>query len=161
MAGILYQPVSFQQETILGHTNKRYRINTAWSKADAARYPVNDCHEMVQDSKGRILLLTNETKNNVLVYEKEDKFKLGLEAYYVSKQQLNDGGAGKPYWIAGFMAEKLWEHISLFVNLENFTDTRQTKWDTIFTGTINNPVFRDIYAPVEGFVLNGGFKLKL
>ncbi len=37
---------------------------------DAAKYPVNDCHEMVEDSRGRILLLTNETKNNVLVYNK-------------------------------------------------------------------------------------------
>src|SRR5215218_3915848 len=72
-AGILCQPLPFTQETILGHNNKRYRINTAWSKADVARYPVNDCHEMVQDSKGRILLLTNETKNNVLVYNKSGK----------------------------------------------------------------------------------------
>ena len=37
---------------------------------DFARYPVKDCHEMVQDSKGRIILLTNETKNNVIIYDK-------------------------------------------------------------------------------------------
>src|SRR3954453_21246148 len=72
-AGILCVPMPFTNDTILGHNNKRYRINTAWSKADVARNPVNDCHEMVQDSKGRILLLTNETKNNVLVYEKSGK----------------------------------------------------------------------------------------
>jgi len=45
---------------VLGHNNKRYRINTAWSQLDVAKYPVKDCHEMVQDSKGRIILLTNE-----------------------------------------------------------------------------------------------------
>ena len=28
---------------------------------------------MVQDSKGRILLLTNETKNNVIIYDKKGK----------------------------------------------------------------------------------------
>jgi peptidylamidoglycolate lyase len=44
-----------------------------WSKADSQKNPVNDCHEMVQDSKGRILLLTNETKNNVLIYNKSGK----------------------------------------------------------------------------------------
>jgi peptidylamidoglycolate lyase len=27
-------------ETILGHNNKRYRINTKWSKADVMQYPV-------------------------------------------------------------------------------------------------------------------------
>ena len=60
-------------DTILGHNNKRYRINTKWSKADAMQYPVKDCHEMVQDKKGRIILLTNETKNNVIVYDKSGK----------------------------------------------------------------------------------------
>ncbi|ULQ56979.1 6-bladed beta-propeller [Flavihumibacter rivuli] len=61
------------EQVVLGQNNKRYKINTHWSKADISRYPVNDCHEMVQDSKGRILLLTNETRNNVLVYDKQGK----------------------------------------------------------------------------------------
>jgi len=59
------------------------------------------------------------------------------------------------------MAEKIWKHFSVFVNFENFTDTRQTKFEAIYTGSINNPVFRDIYAPLDGFVVNGGIKLKL
>jgi len=58
---------------VLGHNNKRYRINTAWSQLDVAKYPVKDCHEMVQDSKGRIILLTNEVKNNVIFYDKKGK----------------------------------------------------------------------------------------
>ncbi len=95
------------------------------------------------------------------MYEIEEQLKLGLEAYYVSRQRLSDGTTGQGYWTAGFMAEKLWETFSLFVNFENFTDTRQTKFDTIYTGSINNPLFRDIYAPVDGFVVNGGIKLKL
>ncbi|HYE56556.1 MAG TPA: TonB-dependent receptor, partial [Chitinophagaceae bacterium] len=99
--------------------------------------------------------------NNVLMYEIEDKLKLGLEAYHFSKQRLNDGSFGKPYWIMGFMGEKLWEKFSTFINFENFTNTRQTRFDTIYTGSISNPAFRDIYAPVEGFVVNGGIKIRL
>jgi outer membrane receptor for ferrienterochelin and colicins len=99
--------------------------------------------------------------NNVLMYEVEEKWKLGLEAYYTSSQVLNDSSTGKPYWVTGFMAEKLWTKFSIFINFENFTDTRQTRFDTIYTGTIDNPVFRDIYAPVDGFVINGGIKLRL
>jgi peptidylamidoglycolate lyase len=72
--GALYVPqYLLKEEVVLGHNNKRYKINTKWSKADISRNPVNDCHEMVQDSKGRILLLTNETKNNVLIYDKSGK----------------------------------------------------------------------------------------
>lgn len=59
--------------TIYGHGNMRYRMDNKWSKADPNINPVNDCHEMIQDKKGRILLLTNETKNNVLIYDKSGK----------------------------------------------------------------------------------------
>ena len=106
-------------------------------------------------------LVARHRLNNVLMYEIEDKLKIGLEAYYFSPQKLNDGATGKPYWINGLMVEKLWERFSIFVNFENFLDTRQTRFDTIYTGTITNPTFRDIYAPVDGFVINGGLKLKL
>ncbi len=42
-----------------------------WGALNSQHYPVNDCHEMVQDSQGRIILLTNHTKNNVIVYDKK------------------------------------------------------------------------------------------
>ena len=74
MAALVVKPgFPLAQDTILGQGNKRYKIDTHWSQADVAKYPVNDCHEMIQDKKGRILLLTNETHNNVLIYDKKGK----------------------------------------------------------------------------------------
>lgn len=99
--------------------------------------------------------------NSVLMYEIEDKWKIGLEAYYFSPQKLNDGTTGKDYVMCGFMAEKIWERFSLYINFENFLDTRQTRFDNIYTGTITNPIFKDIYAPLDGFVINGGIKFRL
>lgn len=106
-------------------------------------------------------LVSKHRLNNVLMYEVEDKWKIGAEAYYFGKQELNDGTTGKSYWTAGLMAEKLWERFSIFINFENLTDTRQTKFDSIYTGSITSPVFRDIYAPVDGMVINGGIKIKM
>jgi hypothetical protein len=106
-------------------------------------------------------LVAKHRLNNVLVYEIEGKIKMGLEAYYFSPQKLNDGTNGKAYWLMGFMAEKIWKRFSIFANFENIMNTRQTKFENIYTGTITNPSFRDIYAPLDGFVLNGGIKLKL
>lgn len=106
-------------------------------------------------------LVASHRLNNVLFYEVEDKLKIGLEAYYYSPQKLNDGTTGKAFWLAGFMIEKLWDHFSIYANFENFFDTRQTNFDAIYTGSINNPIFKDIYAPLDGFVMNGGIKLKL
>lgn len=82
-------------EIIFGHGNKRYRLNENWSKADVSRNPVNDCHEMVQDKKGRILLLTNETKNNVLIYDKTGKLLDSWGTEYPGAHGLtlfNEGG---------------------------------------------------------------------
>jgi sugar lactone lactonase YvrE len=50
-----------------------YQLNTKWGTLNADKTPVNDCHEMIQDAKGRIILLTNETKNNVIIYNKSGK----------------------------------------------------------------------------------------
>ena len=36
-----------------------------------------------------------------------------------------------------------------------------TKKINVYTGTITNPVFKDIYAPLDGFVINGGIKFRL
>jgi len=124
-------------------------------------YTYADANSHFNNIKEWLPLTARHRLNNVLMYEVEEKWKLGLEAYFFSQQKLNDGTNGKSYWICGFMAEKLWEKFSLFVNFENFSDTRQTKFDTIFTGTPANPVFRDIYAPVDGFLVNGGIKIKL
>lgn len=60
-------------ETVAGHGSHRYRVVPNWGVLDAGKNPVNDCHEMVQDAQGRIFLLTNETKNNVLIYDKSGK----------------------------------------------------------------------------------------
>ncbi len=75
--GILAVP-SFLQAgmadgVIIGHNQKRYKVDTRWGALDAARYPVKDCHEMVQDKKGRLILLTNETRNNVIIYNRKGK----------------------------------------------------------------------------------------
>ncbi|MGZ5190114.1 MAG: TonB-dependent receptor, partial [Flavisolibacter sp.] len=124
-------------------------------------YTYTDANTHFDDVKVQLPLTARHRLNNVLMYEIEEKLKIGLEAYFFSPQELTDGATGKPYWIAGFMLEKLWKKFSLFINFENFTDTRQTEFDTIYSGTIDNPVFRDIYAPVEGFVVNGGIKIRL
>jgi len=81
LTGTVLMPGAFSQKNDLmefadftiGHNGFKYKIDLNWGALDPAFYPVNDCHEMVQDSKGRIILLTNHTKNNVIVYDKSGK----------------------------------------------------------------------------------------
>lgn len=58
---------------LIGHGEFKYRQQPGWGILDAGKNPVNDCHEFAWDSKGRIMLLTNEVRNNVLIYDKSGK----------------------------------------------------------------------------------------
>lgn len=140
-------------------------VNMKWEYRDLKLflgYTFSDVNQTINQIKSPFPLVARHRLNNVLMYEKHENFRFGVEAYYFSPQVLNDGAKGKSYWIFGFMTEKnLGEHFSVFLNLENLLDARQTRFDTIFTGSISDPAFRDIYAPVDGFVINGGFKLHL
>ena len=106
-------------------------------------------------------LTPKHTVSTVLMYEEEGNWRIGIEAYYTSKQSLSDGTTGRSFWLFGAMIEKIWEHFSIYANCENMTGVRQTRFGNIYTGTITNPVFKDIYAPLEGFVVNAGIKFKL
>ena len=60
---------------ILGHNGYQYKVNEHWVQNNRANYPVNDCHEMVQARSGLLYLLTNETKNNILIYNRDGEIK--------------------------------------------------------------------------------------
>ena len=64
------------------------------------------------------------------------------------------------FWEFGFMAQKTFRMFSCYVNFENFTDQRQSRYKTVISGPHNNPVFDEIWNHTEGFVWNAGVKLK-
>jgi iron complex outermembrane receptor protein/outer membrane receptor for ferrienterochelin and colicins len=106
-------------------------------------------------------LVPKNKLNLTLMYEKEDNFKLGLEGYFTDNQFLNNGTRTPSFWEFGFMAQKTFRKASVFINFENFTDQRQSKYKTVVNPPHNNPSFDDIWNHTEGFVVNGGIKIKL
>jgi hypothetical protein len=61
-------------EEIIGHGDFSYRVHQSWGNLDPATHPVKNCHEMVMDSKGRLIMVTDEVKNNIIIYDKSGKF---------------------------------------------------------------------------------------
>jgi iron complex outermembrane receptor protein/outer membrane receptor for ferrienterochelin and colicins len=106
-------------------------------------------------------LVPRNKLNTALIYEKEGVIKIGLEGYFTGKQYLNNGKRTPGFSELGFMTEKVFRHFSLFVNFENFTNTRQSKYKNVVNGSHLNPTFDEIWTHTEGFVVNGGIKLKL
>lgn len=63
---------------VIGHGEFRYRVRREWGNLDNSLTPVNNCHEMVMDSKGRLIMITDEVRNNIIIYDKSGRL---LEAW--------------------------------------------------------------------------------
>lgn len=96
----------------------------------------------------------------VLVYEEHEKWRIGLESYYTGKQFRSDYTETDDYWIVGFMALRKFERISLYLNFENFSDTRQSRFENINLSNSMNPEALEVWAPMDGFIVNGGIILE-
>ncbi|MEM6799769.1 MAG: TonB-dependent receptor [Bacteroidota bacterium] len=92
----------------------------------------------------------------ILVFEQHGKWRIGLESYYTGSQFRSDYSRTRDFWIVGLMGLRQFKHFSLFLNFENFIDTRQSRYQDIVVPPVNNPTFAEIWAPTDGFVVNGG-----
>jgi iron complex outermembrane receptor protein len=99
--------------------------------------------------------------NANLMYEMNEKLRIAYEVFYVGQQYLTNGEKVRDYWVMGVSGEYKFKHFSLFLNLENFLDSRQSRWENLYSGTILNPQFREVYTPTDGIIFNGGFKINL
>jgi len=76
-AGTAIAPSAFPwvraaETAVLGQGAFRYRVVPGWGDL-GSQTPVNDCHGIAVDREGHILLFTNETKNNVIVYDRKGR----------------------------------------------------------------------------------------
>jgi iron complex outermembrane receptor protein len=95
------------------------------------------------------------------MYELEDKLRIAYELFYTGPQYTTPSEKKRGYWVTGISAERKWEHFSLFFNAENFTDVRQSKFESLYTGNITHPQFKPIWSHTEGVILNGGVRFYL
>ncbi|MGJ8694364.1 MAG: 6-bladed beta-propeller [Thalassotalea sp.] len=58
---------------IIGHGDFKYKVNYFWGDLDPNKVPVENCHGLAFDSKGRIIMVTDNDKNNFIVYNKDGK----------------------------------------------------------------------------------------
>lgn len=59
------------QGATIGHGAHRYQVDLEWCKAKRETHPVKSCHEMVMDSQKRLIMITDEAKNNILIFDKD------------------------------------------------------------------------------------------
>jgi iron complex outermembrane receptor protein len=99
----------------------------------------------------------------VAMWEKEDTGRVGLECYYTGRQRLEQNpyrSESKPYILLGALVERKIGPVRLFLNAENFTNVRQTRWDSLVrpARAVDGRWTVDAWAPLDGRVINGGVR---
>ncbi len=94
-------------------------------------------------------------------YEKEDWGRIGVEAYFTGRQELDDDpfrDVSESHFILGFLIDRKLGPFRVFLNAENILDTRQTGFDPLLRSsqTPDGRWITDVWAPLEGRAFNGG-----
>ncbi|WP_010519667.1 TonB-dependent receptor [Croceivirga radicis] len=104
-------------------------------------------------------LTAKHNAGSVLMYESE-KWRIGYETFYIGKQLLSNGFETTDFFTMGLLAMRNFKWGSTFVNFENFTDRRQSRFSPLVLPPHENPTFPEIYAPTDGFIFSIGIILK-
>ena len=96
-----------------------------------------------------------------LVKEFLESWRAGLEASYNGFQHRDDASKTPGYlFVAGLLEKKFGSHISVILNCENIFDYRQSRKETLYTGSVTTPIFKTLWGPIDGRVLNLAVRLK-
>lgn len=105
-------------------------------------------------------LTAKHNAGSVLMYEAE-KWRIGYETFYTGKQFLSNGTETTDFITMGLLLMRNFKFGSAFVNFENFTDRRQSRFSPLVMPPHDNPSFPKIYAPTDGFIFSIGVIIKL
>jgi iron complex outermembrane receptor protein len=129
-----------------------------------ATYTYVQARETVDAIERDVPLTPRHSAGLVGMWEAEDVGRVGIEWYYTGRQSLEENpyrAVSQPYMILGLLAEKQFGRLRLFVNGENLTGVRQTRWDPLLlpTRAVDGRWTVDAWAPLEGRNINGGLRV--
>lgn len=130
-----------------------------------ATYTYVQARETVDAIERDVPLTPRHSAGLVGMWEAEDVGRVGIEWYYTGRQSLEENPyrtVSEPYMILGLLAEKQFGRIRVFVNGENLTGVRQTRWDPMLLSTraVDGRWTVDAWAPLEGRNVNGGLRIR-
>lgn len=85
---------------VVGHGGFTYTVDKEWGVQDPSKIPVNDCHEMVLDSQGRIFMTTTGSdNNNIIIYDKSGKVLSSCGTEFPGAHGLSIAGEGSDQYL--------------------------------------------------------------
>lgn len=134
--------------------------------AATTTYTFTDASDVEPDVGARraVPLTPRHAAGLVVAVEREGRGRVGFEAYYTGRQRLDDNpfrDTSAPFAYIGALAERRFGRLRVFINFENLTDVRQTRFDPLVRPTpgLGGRWTVDAWAPLEGRTVNGGVRL--
>ncbi len=98
----------------------------------------------------------------MLTREWEGKARFCVESSFNGYQYRQDYTKTPSYlFLASMIDYTIAKQCHLILNCENILDYRQSKKESLYTGTISNPQFNALWAPIDGRVVNLCLRLSL
>lgn len=101
---------------IVGQGKFQYRVNCEWGMQDSEKYPVENCHDLAMDSQGRIFLVTDHPKNNVLIYSRTGELLDAWGSMFPGAHSIrivNENGEEVIYLVdSGWITNRKWDGVS-------------------------------------------------
>lgn len=114
---------------------------------------------------GDAALVPRHSAGVVVMWDRDRVGRVGVEGYYTGAQRLRDNpfsARSRAYFTLGILAERQFGQLRLFINGENLTDARQTRWEPLVL-PVRAPDGRwtvDAWSPLEGRNINGGIRVQ-
>ena len=130
-----------------------------------ATYTYVRARETVGGIAADVPLTPRHSAGLVGMWEKEDVGRVGVEWYLTGAQRLEENeyrSVSEPYMVLGVLAEWQLGKFRVFVNGENLTGVRQTRWDPLLrtSRAADGRWTVDAWAPLDGRNVNGGLRLR-
>ncbi len=123
-------------------------------------YVFTDAKRNYNGTNPHLPLIAKHKFATVFAYEFDEDFKAGIESSYTGKQYLDNGSSTDPYLFMALMIRYNIGKASFVLNCENLFDKRQNKNGSLVIPPLTNPSFPEIWAPLDGRVINLSMHLK-
>ncbi|MEL7159280.1 MAG: peptidylglycine monooxygenase [Bacteroidota bacterium] len=152
-AGVLSIPTfaiggkfSLPDDGIVGHGDFRYKVRKDWADLNRFTTYLTNCHEMVVDSQGRLHMIGDDPRNNVIVFDRSGKVLDTWGTMYPGGHGLtlnNEGGEDFLYLAeSGYSNDP---HRGTLVRQDGFVTKNKLDGTVIFT--IGHPQTVGAYEP--------------
>lgn len=125
-------------------------------------YTYNEAHRLYIAANNFVPITPRHRFAFVVSKEWKERYRIGVEGSLIGRQHRLDGSLTPVYFLAaGMVSVKVGKYMLFVVNCENMLNYKQSRNEPLYTGSITNPTFNPLWAPVDGWVLNASIRFKL